>query len=107
MRGAEARTPADCVATPKVYRVRAGQINTIVVRVREGGENIQGAKVRVTAPGVKMTKETNSRGEVTFRLKPSSKGRMYVQSDYCVGADRSAVLAAKRSSSRAAPRFTG
>jgi hypothetical protein len=107
VKGAEAAKPADCVSLPKAYRVRAGQMNTIVVQVRVGGKDIEGAKVKLTAPGITQIKETDSRGTVTFRVKPRKSGKLYVQSDQCAGADRGTVLAAKRSSGRAAPRFTG
>ena len=107
VKSAAAAESADCVAIPKVYRVRAGQTNTIVVRVRVGGKNIEGAKVKLTAPGITRVKQTNSRGVVTFRVKPRKAGKLYVQSDQCSGADRAAVLAAKQSSGSSAPRFTG
>jgi len=99
--------PADCVSTPKAYRVRAGQMNTINVRVRVAGKDIAGAKVKLTAPGVTRIQETDSHGRATFRVKPRKSGTMYVQSDQCSGADRATVLAAKQASGRSAPRFTG
>ena len=99
--------PADCVSTPKAYRVRAGQMNTINVRVRVAGKDIAGAKVKLTAPGITRIQETDSRGRVTFRVKPRKSGKMYVQSDQCSGADRATVLAAKQATGRSAPRFTG
>lgn len=96
----QSRRGAPCVAT-RAVRLRAGSRRTIVVRVTTSGQRIARALVRVTGPGINRTLRTDSRGEATFRVRPTRRGTVFVQSEVCIGADRLAVLGA------VAPRFTG
>ncbi len=96
----QASRSAPCIATRPV-RLRVGARRTLVTRVTTSGQRIAGAFVRVTGPGISRTLRTNSQGVATFRVRPTRRGTVFVQSNVCVGADRVAVLAAF------APRFTG
>jgi len=100
---------ARCAATfVRHYRVRAGQLNTIRVRVRDGdGKPRVRAVVRARAPGVHQSRRTNSKGVAVLRVRPKQSGRMTVTSPECASPSRLRVLAKKRSASRRAPRFTG
>ena len=98
---------AVCVASPVQFRVRAGQQDQLAVRVHENGVALRRAKVRITGPGVRQTKFTGARGVALFTFEPTHAGRLYVQSDACFGANRIAVLAAKRTVAATAPSYTG
>ena len=96
----QASRSAPCVATRPVV-LRVGARRALVARVTTSGQRIAGAFVRVTGPGFTRTLRTNSQGEATFRIRPTRRGTVFVQSNVCIGADRVAVLGAF------APRFTG
>jgi hypothetical protein len=99
--------PASCVREHAGFPVRAGQQNTLTVRVRQNGVTLNYAEVRVTGPGVRQTRSTGAHGEATFTFKPSGSGRLFIQADACVGADPVAVLPAKIASSTTEPANTG
>lgn len=105
-------TPKAQCATALVrrYRVRAGQLNVIRVRVTSdeaGRKPKRGATVRVRAPGVRTTRRTNSKGVAVLRIRPRRSGRLTVTSPGCASPTRTKVLGQKRSSSGRSPQFTG
>jgi hypothetical protein len=99
--------PAACLAAPRHLRVHAGETTLVTVGVRISGQQIQGALVRVLAPGVRIVKRTGRTGTLTFRVTPQRSGQLIIQSDACFGAVRSSVLAAHRSTRVAPAAFTG
>jgi hypothetical protein len=98
---------AACLAVPRRLRVHAGETSLITVAVKASGQRIQGALVRVLAPGVRIVKRTDRSGTLAFRVTPGRTGRLIIQSDVCFGAVKSTVLAARRSTRVAPPAFTG
>ena len=98
---------AACLAAPRHLRVHAGETTLVTVAVRTSGQRIQGALVRVLAPGVRIVKRTGRSGSLTFRVTPTRTGSLIIQSDVCFGAARSRVLAARTSTRMAPPAFTG
>jgi hypothetical protein len=99
--------PARCVNVRNEFPVRAGQRNTITVRVRKRGVLMHYARVRITGPGVRQTKSTGAHGAATFAFIPSGAGPLYVQSDACIGVDTVPVLFAKSTTSSTPPANTG
>jgi hypothetical protein len=99
--------PAPCVTEQHPFQVRAGQQNTLKVRVHKRGVLMRYAQVRITGPGVRQTKSTGAQGVARFTFKPSRPGRLFVQADACVGADPVAVLPAKSTTAPGPPRVTG
>ncbi|HWT25667.1 MAG TPA: hypothetical protein VN213_19330 [Solirubrobacteraceae bacterium] len=102
-----ARGDARCIRTPARLRVRARERTIVRVRVREQGERAAGALVRIVGPGIRQRKLTNRNGVATFRVRARRSGRLVVQSDRCLGADRVTVLRARRTSNNQIPRGTG
>lgn len=99
---------AACVTAGSTYRVRAGQLNTIVVWVRMNGTPVAGARVRLTLPlGKTLTRTAGPNGTVTFTVKPNHSGTIYVQSTSCAGATKVKVFAPKVAAAHQAPAFTG
>jgi hypothetical protein len=102
---------AQCAAAlVRHYRVRAGQLNVVRVRVTKdeaGHKPKTGATVRVRAPGVRVTRRTNSKGIAVFRVRPRRSGHMTLSSPGCAKPTRAQVLGRKRAASRQRPHFTG
>jgi hypothetical protein len=103
----QARADAACVSVPKRLSVRAGELTVVRVRVEETGTRVEGALVRVSGPGFAKRTTTNSGGSAIVRVRPSRSGTLVIQSDRCLGADRVAVLRARRVTSPRIPRVTG
>ncbi len=94
------------VAARSAYRVRAGEMNTIVVSVRAGGTAVPGATVRVTMPGGRTINLTAANGSLTIRVKPKRSGTIYVRSTGCTNA-KVKVFAPKVPVAHHPPAFTG
>lgn len=103
----ESRRFSPCVAVTRRVRARAGERSKIVVRVRTNSTSIRNSLVRITGPGFVQRRRTGTDGIVSFTVRPRRSGRILIQSDVCFGADRIAVLGARRAQGRSAPRFTG
>lgn len=104
-----AQRPARCIAVPQRLRVRARQTTGVRVRVTTNGENIEGARLRVTLPGgQQLFRRTGTGGIANILVRPRRAGTLIIQSDVCFGSERFAVLAARAASAGTAPaRFTG
>jgi len=87
-------------------RIRAGQLNTIVITVSGPRSARAGVRVRIRAPGVDVTRRTRSDGRVTVRIRPRRSGRLTVTAPGCA-ARTAVVLAQKVSSAPRRPQFTG
>lgn len=107
VRSRGARGNARCVATAGRLRIRARELSVVRVHVRDQGEPVANALVRITGPGLVMRRITNDNGVATFRVRPRRSGTLFVQSDRCSGADRLRVLGARSVSGRSVPRVTG
>jgi hypothetical protein len=100
--------PAVCRASTHGFKVRAGQVDTIVVSVTRHGAAVSGAKVRITLPGNKLiTRTTAKNGQATFRVEPSRSGTILVRSPSCKEMVKVKVYAAKAATVQRAPSFTG
>ncbi len=94
------------LSTPKSLRVRAGQLNTIRVRVR----NVDaGSKVTLKLPGTKKkyTAKTNSSGTATLRVRPKKSGRAKLSVADCSEVENLQVRPARRVTAQRNPRVTG
>lgn len=90
----------------KSYRVRAKQSNTITVRVKMTKQGSR-TTVRLRGAGISLAKKTNSKGTVTFRIKPKKAGRIRVSASDCRSMSVK-VLGAKSSQTVGVkPQFTG
>jgi hypothetical protein len=98
---------ARCIATPKLLRVTAGEHNVVRVTVATNGVKISGALVRLRTPDGVVYHRTGRDGVAVFRVRPSRSGAILVASDVCFGVRRVAVKAARVTSRRVSPRFTG
>jgi uncharacterized repeat protein (TIGR01451 family) len=98
-----------CVTLPsRKLSVRARELNTVHVRVRLDGKNIAKSKVTVTGPaGLSRTGRTNSKGMVTFSVRPKKSGRLTIHSDQCTVLARISVKPARQVVSPALPEVTG
>jgi uncharacterized repeat protein (TIGR01451 family) len=94
-----------CISVPKKLSVRAKELTTVKVTVTAGV--IQGASVRVSGAGVKRSGKTNSKGQATFKVRPTKKGTLTISSTSCLDAARVSVKAARQTQSRQVPRNTG
>jgi uncharacterized repeat protein (TIGR01451 family) len=85
--------------------VRARQLNTIRVRVR----NVDaGTKVTLTLPGgKKYTAKADKNGLATFRVRPTKSGTASIQAADCSDVERLSVKPARRVVAQRAPRVTG
>jgi hypothetical protein len=101
------RRPAACVSVPRSLRLRARERTTVRVRVAEDGVRAAGARVRVIGPGIRQVKRTNRNGVAVFRVRARRAGRLIIQSNRCLGADRVRVLRARRTSNNQVPQGTG
>jgi hypothetical protein len=102
-----ARGDASCISTPRKLRIRARERTTVRVRVGEQGTPARRALVRIIGPGFVKRKVTNRRGVAVFRVRAKRAGRLVIQSDRCLGADRVSVLRARRVSNNQTPKGTG
>jgi hypothetical protein len=100
-----ASKPSKCISVPKTLSVRAKELTTVKVSVTAG--TIHGASIKLTGPGISRTGKTNSKGTVTFRVRPTKKGTLTIKSDSCLDAQRVSVKAARQTQSRRVPRVTG
>ena len=94
------------LSTPKGLRVRAGQLNTIRVRVR----NVDaGSKVTLTLPGTKKkyTAKTNASGIATLKVRPKKSGRAKLTVAQCSEVENLQVRPARRVVAQRNPRVTG
>jgi hypothetical protein len=82
-------------------RLAPGRRSTVTVAVRTGGNAVRNAVVRLSGAGVSSRKRTNASGRATFRVRPSRRGTLVIETNVCAGRDRLAVTAAT------GPRFTG
>ena len=90
------------------YKVRAGQVDTIIVSVTRHGVAVTNAKVRISLPGGRtMTKSSGRNGKATFRVEPTRSGTIIVRSPSCKEIGEVRVLAAKAATAVRAPSFTG
>jgi hypothetical protein len=85
--------------------VRAGQLNTISVRVR----NIDaGSVVKITLPGGKVVSaKTNKSGIATLKVRPTKSGTATIRAAECSDVERLSVKSARRVVAQRAPRVTG
>ena len=85
--------------------VRAGQLNTIRVRVR----NVDaGSTVTITLPGgKKVTAKTDKTGLATFRVRPTKTGTAKVTAAECSDTESLSVKAARKVVAQKKPRVTG
>jgi uncharacterized repeat protein (TIGR01451 family) len=109
VKGASATSPHACVSLASTnVKLRAKELNTVRVRVRVNGRNIAKSKVKVTGPGgLKKTGVTNSKGMVTFQLRPKKSGRLTIASDQCGVKAKVSVKPARRVVAPAVPVVTG
>jgi hypothetical protein len=100
--------PAVCQASTRGFKLRAGQVDTIVVSVTRHGAKVSGAKVRITLPGNKhLTRTTGKNGKATFTVEPARTGTIFVRSPSCKEMINVKVYAAKAATVQRAPSFTG
>jgi hypothetical protein len=100
--------PGVCRASTSGFKVRAGQVDTIIVSVTRHGAAVSGAKVRITLPGGKsLTKSTGKSGKATFTVEPTQSGTIFVRSPSCKEMAKVKVFAAKAATAVRAPSFTG
>ena len=100
--------PGVCRASTMGYKVRAGQVDTIIVSVTRHGAAVSGAKVRIMLPGGKrVTKSTGKNGKATFTVEPTQSGTIFVRSPSCKEMAKVKVFAAKAATAVRAPSFTG
>jgi uncharacterized repeat protein (TIGR01451 family) len=99
-----AQAPCDIVS-PSGVRVRARELTTLRVRVR----NVDaGSTATITLPGgKKVSAKTNSSGIATFRVRPTKTGRATIRMAECGDVARFSVRAARQTQTRRAPRVTG
>ena len=98
--------PPCTLSTPSGLRVRAGQLNTIRVRVR----NVDaGSTVTLTLPGTKkkVTAKTNSSGVAVLRVRPTRSGTATIRVAECSEVERLSVRPARRVVAQRNPRVTG
>lgn len=105
---AAAQAESTCVAAPTRVSLRAKQRGQVRVQVKKQGQSIQGSLVTITGPGFRKRLRTGGAGLAIFKVTPSRKGQLVIQSDVCGGSDRFAVLGARVAARRVvSPRFTG
>jgi hypothetical protein len=106
-RSRRARGDAACIAVPATLRIRARERTAVRVRVTEAGAPVANALVRVLGPGYARRKVTNANGVAIFQVRTRRGGRLVIQSDRCLGADRITVRGARRTSNNQTPQGTG
>jgi hypothetical protein len=85
--------------------VRAGQLNTIRVRVR----NVDaGSTVKITLPGGKVVSaKTDKSGVAVLKVRPTTSGAATIRAAECSEVERLSVKPARRVVAQRAPRVTG
>src|SRR3954453_19484954 len=96
--------PAACLEKPSTLKVRAREVTSVKVTVKNGSAGIT---VRITGARVNQTAKTDARGVATFRIKPIRTGTLTVRTPQCANAEKVTVLAARRTAARRLPRVTG
>ena len=99
-------TQAPCdIASPTGLNVRAGELTTIRVKVR----NVDaGTEARITLPGGKVLKaKVNSAGTATFKVRPTKSGRATIRIAECGDVARFTVKPARQVQTPRVPRVTG
>jgi hypothetical protein len=100
--------PTVCRASTRGFKVRAGQVDTVIVSVTRHGAAVSGAKVRITLPGNHvLTRTTGRNGKATFSVEPSKSGTILVRSPSCKEMVKVKVYAAKAATVQRSPSFTG
>ncbi len=100
--------PGVCRASTMGYKVRAGQVDTIIVSVTKHGAAVTNTKVRISLPGGKtVSKRTGKNGKATFTVEPTQSGTIFVRSPSCKEMVKVKVFAAKAATAVRAPSFTG
>jgi uncharacterized repeat protein (TIGR01451 family) len=102
---ASASKPDVCLSVPKKLSVRAKELTTVKVTVTDGV--IQGASIKLRGPGINRSGKSNSKGQATFKVRPTKKGTLTISSSSCLNAARVSVKAARQTQSRQVPRNTG
>jgi hypothetical protein len=97
---APATTNARCLTVRRV-RLVLRRRSTVLVAVRNQGAPVRNAGVRLTGAGVRRSARTDADGRTKLSVRPSRRGSVVVETDFCAGRDRLPVGAAAR------PRFTG
>jgi uncharacterized repeat protein (TIGR01451 family) len=92
------------LARANATTVRAGQLNTI--RVRVSGVDA-GAKITLTLPGGKKYTATAKNGIATFRVRPTRSGTARISAPDCSDVERLSVKPARRVVAQRPPRVTG
>jgi hypothetical protein len=100
-----ASKPDVCISVPKKLSVRARELTTVKVQVTDGV--IKNASIKLSGPGIKRSGKTNSKGEATFKVRPTKKGTLTISSSSCLNAARVSVKAARQTQSRQVPKNTG
>jgi hypothetical protein len=102
VRAAQARCD---VRGPSGVRVRAGELTTVRVRVRNVD---RGTMVRITLPGGQVVRDrANANGLAVFRLRPSRSGTARIRAADCSDVARFAVLQPRQVVAQRVPRVTG
>ena len=99
-------TQAPCdIASPTGLNVRARELTTIRVKVR----NVDaGTEARITLPGGKVLKaKVNAAGTATFKVRPTKSGRATIRIAECGDVARFTVKPARQVQTRQVPRVTG
>jgi hypothetical protein len=77
--------------------VHRGRSTVITATLTQGGKRVRGKTVRLGGPGFSRRAKTNSRGRVSFTVRPSRNGKATVSSPLCGGTLRvSAVVRVER-----------
>jgi hypothetical protein len=100
-----ASKPDVCISVPKKLSVRAKELTTVKVTVTDGV--IKGASIRLTGPGINRSAKSDSKGQATFKVRPTRRGTLTISSSSCLNAARVTVKAARRTQSRQVPKNTG
>jgi uncharacterized repeat protein (TIGR01451 family) len=99
--------PACTLTTPSAPTVRAGELTTVRVRVRQGTV-VSGALVKITLPGGKVLRaRSNKSGIATFRVRPPKSGRLAISAEQCSDSAALSVKPARKVTARRLPRVTG
>jgi hypothetical protein len=99
-----AQAPCTLTRTSKTT-VRAGQLNTIRVRVRTVDA---GTTVKITLPGGKVVSDkTDKSGVAVLKVRPTKSGTATIRAAECSDVERLSVKPARRVVAQSAPRVTG
>jgi uncharacterized protein YhdP len=101
---APASVPQNCIAKPKSLSLRAKEVTNVKVTL---DQKTKGVTVKVKGPGINRTGHTNSKGQVTFKVRPTRAGTLTITTPQCAQASKSVVKAARKTQSRQLPKVTG